>query len=91
MQARRAEAIRARDRSPSCGRWNIHGCIGRDLHHTPPSYPAGWSLLAMDRIWAEPPESLIETRAWKSGLSRLASDHLPVRALLRFQANSADR
>ena len=91
MQARRVDAIKARDHRPSCARWNIHGCIGRDLGHAPPSYPAGRPLLALDRIWAEPPESLIETRAWKSGLSRLASDHLPVRALLRFQANSADR
>ncbi|MGD2136754.1 MAG: endonuclease/exonuclease/phosphatase family protein [Gammaproteobacteria bacterium] len=55
----------------------------------PPSYPAGWPLLALDRIWAAPPGRLVKTRAWKSGRARSASDHLPVISTLRLPRDPA--
>lgn len=50
----------------------------------PPSFPSGWPLLALDRIWVDPREQLLETRVWKSRLARTASDHLPVISTLRL-------
>jgi len=52
----------------------------------PPSFPAGWPVLALDRIWVEPRNRLVEVRTWSSPAARLASDHLPVVARLRGAA-----
>ena len=62
-------------------RW-LHACFGR-----PPSarsFPALWPLLALDRIWARPRDSLLTVRAHRSAAARLASDHLPVTAELKL-------
>jgi endonuclease/exonuclease/phosphatase family metal-dependent hydrolase len=48
----------------------------------PASFPSGWPLLALDRIWAHPRSALRGLRAHRSPLSRVASDHLPVIAEL---------
>lgn len=56
-------------------RW-IHAVFGR-----PPSarsFPAGFPLLALDRIWTRPRGSLRAVVAHRSPLARKASDHLPV-------------
>lgn len=45
----------------------------------PRSFPALFPLFALDRIWAPPPLAILEIEAWRSRLSRIASDHLPVR------------
>ena len=58
-------------------RW-LHACFGR-----PPavrSFPALWPLLALDRIWVRPRDTLLSVRAHRSAAARLASDHLPVTA-----------
>jgi endonuclease/exonuclease/phosphatase family metal-dependent hydrolase len=44
----------------------------------PPAYPAGWPILALDRIWAASGASLADVRAVRTPQARAASDHLPV-------------
>jgi len=53
-----------------------------------PSFPAGWPLLALDRIWIDPHHFLVETHARNSKLARMASDHLPIVATLRPPAGN---
>jgi endonuclease/exonuclease/phosphatase family metal-dependent hydrolase len=51
----------------------------------PATYPARWPLLALDRIWVEPRSLLLELRPHASPLARVASDHLPLRAVLEWR------
>jgi endonuclease/exonuclease/phosphatase family metal-dependent hydrolase len=44
----------------------------------PPSFPARWPVLALDRVWVRPRAEVISLRVHVSPLSRRASDHLPV-------------
>lgn len=56
-------------------RW-LHALFGR-----PPAvrtFPSVFPLLALDRIWARPRDSLRAVRAHRSVTARAASDHLPV-------------
>ncbi|MEP7153572.1 MAG: endonuclease/exonuclease/phosphatase family protein, partial [Nitrospira sp.] len=46
----------------------------------PETFPAGWPILALDRIWVSPAPALIGVQAHHTTLSEAASDHLPVRA-----------
>ena len=55
----------------------------------PRTYPARFPLFALDRIWVRPASALVEISAHRSERSRTASDHLPVRALLRLPARSS--
>jgi endonuclease/exonuclease/phosphatase family metal-dependent hydrolase len=48
------------------------------------SFPAPWPLFALDRIWIRPPGSVIEIRTHKTASSSVASDHLPVRAVIEW-------
>jgi endonuclease/exonuclease/phosphatase family metal-dependent hydrolase len=50
------------------------------------TYPARRPLLPLDRVWVRPPGLLADLRAHRSPLARAASDHLPLRAELRFDA-----
>lgn len=52
----------------------------------PATYPAQRPLFALDRIWVEPRRLLHELRPHASPLARVASDHLPLRAVLQSQA-----
>jgi endonuclease/exonuclease/phosphatase family metal-dependent hydrolase len=54
---------------------------------TLPTYPAGWPVLPLDRIWYRPPLELVSARV-VSEVQRL-SDHLPVLAELRIDARFA--
>jgi endonuclease/exonuclease/phosphatase family metal-dependent hydrolase len=47
---------------------------------SPRTFPANYPVFPLDRIWASPPASLLEVSVPRQGLSRLASDHLPIRA-----------
>ncbi len=49
------------------------------------TFPAHFPLLALDRIWASPPARVVATRAHRSPLARLASDHLPLMAVVEFR------
>ena len=75
--------------------WFLWGRPLRWLHarfgHTPapPSFPARRPLLALDRIWVEPRSILRGLHAHASPLARVASDHLPLRAVLEPHAVQA--
>jgi endonuclease/exonuclease/phosphatase family metal-dependent hydrolase len=49
------------------------------------SFPAGRPMLALDRILVRGEMRVSELAAHRSPLARVASDHLPVRAVLRWQ------
>lgn len=46
------------------------------------SYPAGFPLLALDRIWSKPHDQILSLCAVDNPLTRQASDHLPLVARL---------
>jgi phospholipase D1/2 len=50
------------------------------------TFPSPAPMFALDRIWVKPAEALREFRAHRSPLSRRASDHLPVRAVIETAA-----
>lgn len=47
-----------------------------------PSFPSGLPLLALDRIIANRPEMLSDVTVHDTPLARIASDHLPIKAIL---------
>src|SRR4029077_1557958 len=60
-------------------RW-LHGLLGRSPAER--SFPARWQLFAPDRVWVRPRHALLAFGAHRSPLATLASDHLPVKALI---------
>jgi len=54
--------------------------IRRHFHPTPHrrTYPAGFPLFALDRIWTRPRTALRSIAVHASALARVASDHLPL-------------
>lgn len=50
----------------------------------PPTFPARFPMFALDRIWVSPPVRLQRVSVHRSPLSRLASDHLPLTAVLEL-------
>ncbi|HEV7476657.1 MAG TPA: endonuclease/exonuclease/phosphatase family protein [Burkholderiales bacterium] len=60
-------------------RW-LNGLLG----HSPAerSFPARWPLFALDRVWVRPRHALLAFGAHRSPLAALASDHLPVKAII---------
>jgi len=58
-------------------RW-LHGRLGR----TPalPTFPAGFPVFALDRIWVSPRASVVSLDVHASPAARVASDHLPLAA-----------
>lgn len=60
-------------------RW-LHGMLG----HSPAerSFPAVLPLFALDRVWVRPRHSLLAFATHPSHTARVASDHLPVKALI---------
>jgi len=68
--------------------WFLWGRPLRWLHAhferppAPRTFPAGWPLLALDRVWVKPRRCLRAIAVHRSALARLASDHLPVVAAL---------
>ena len=55
-----------------------------------PSFPAFFPVLALDRVLTRPHGLLESIIAHETPLSRLASDHLPVRAVVRLDAPAMD-
>jgi endonuclease/exonuclease/phosphatase family metal-dependent hydrolase len=49
-----------------------------------PSFPAYFPVLALDRVLAQPGELVERVEAHDTPLARLASDHLPVKAVIRL-------
>jgi endonuclease/exonuclease/phosphatase family metal-dependent hydrolase len=64
-------------------RW-LHGRFG--VHAAPRTFPSRLPLLALDRVWAHPRNTMSSIGAFSSGEARMASDHLPVVATLRLPA-----
>jgi endonuclease/exonuclease/phosphatase family metal-dependent hydrolase len=58
--------------------------LDRELGRSPAprTFPSWCPILALDRIYAAPPARMLEFGVHRSPLSRLASDHLPLRARL---------
>lgn len=64
-------------------RW-LHGLLG-----TPPrlrSFPVWAPMFALDRVWVRPRGSLLKFSVHRSTLSRRASDHYPVKAIVAPEA-----
>ncbi|HEY1326132.1 MAG TPA: endonuclease/exonuclease/phosphatase family protein [Casimicrobiaceae bacterium] len=62
-------------------RW-LHAHFGRPP--SPPTFPAGRPVVALDRAWVKPRACLSGIAVHRSALSRLASDHLPIVASLEL-------
>lgn len=62
-------------------RW-MHARLGRPP--APNTFPARWPLMALDRVWMNPRRNLLAVQAHGSALARVASDHLPLRALVEL-------
>ena len=60
-------------------RW-MHGLFGRSPAER--SFPARWPLVALDRVWVRPRHALLALKAHRSALAQIASDHLPVKAIV---------
>lgn len=58
-------------------RW-LHGRLGRTP--TLPTFPAGFPMLALDRIWVRPREAVVKVGVHATPTARVASDHLPLTA-----------
>ena len=75
--------------------WHLHRSTlspldGKLGHSTPvPSFPARFPFLSLDRIWAGPDGAVSHIRVHRTPLARRASDHLPVRAQIRWHAPPA--
>jgi endonuclease/exonuclease/phosphatase family metal-dependent hydrolase len=50
----------------------------------PATFPSRRPLLALDRIWVHPPQTVIDLRPHHSPATAIASDHLPLVADLRI-------
>lgn len=60
-------------------RW-LNGLFGHSIVER--SFPSRWPVLALDRAWVRPRHSLLALKAHRSPLATIASDHLPVKALV---------
>jgi endonuclease/exonuclease/phosphatase family metal-dependent hydrolase len=64
-------------------RW-IHTHLGKTaLVRT---FPSRFPVFALDRIWVSPAAALVDLCCMRTPLSRLASDHLPLKATIRTAA-----
>lgn len=48
----------------------------------PRSFPSRWPMLRLDRVWVQPRGHLVEVKASRTPITRVASDHLPVLAIV---------
>ncbi|SCZ55600.1 endonuclease/exonuclease/phosphatase family protein [Thiohalomonas denitrificans] len=67
-------------------RW-LHGHFGRPP--SPATFPSGFPVLALDRIWFRPRECLDTITPHRSPLARVASDHLPLLATVTLPAEAS--
>lgn len=58
--------------------------LNKLLGHAPAerSFPSGLPLFALDRVWVRPRHTLLAFETHRSPCSRIASDHLPVKAIV---------
>ncbi len=62
---------------------NSLGAIFRGMPPAVPSFPSRLPVLALDRIMSNRPGLVEEVRVHDTALARVASDHLPIKAVLR--------
>jgi endonuclease/exonuclease/phosphatase family metal-dependent hydrolase len=62
-------------------RW-LHAHFKRTPYHA--TYPARWPFMALDRLWVHPRRRLARVEAHTSALARVASDHLPLKAIIEI-------
>lgn len=55
-------------------------------HALVPSFPSRFPVLALDRVMARPHNLLAALEAHDTALARIASDHLPIKAVIRLAA-----
>lgn len=55
------------------------------------SFPSFFPVLALDRVLAQPQQVVEQVEAHETPLSRLASDHLPVKAVIRLDGTRPER
>jgi endonuclease/exonuclease/phosphatase family metal-dependent hydrolase len=60
-------------------RW-LNGILGRSVAER--SFPSRWPMFALDRVWVRPRHALLALKAHRSPLASVASDHLPVKAIV---------
>ncbi len=58
----------------------LRRCLGPTP--APSTFPARFPLLPLDRVWVRPASRLARLAAVRTPLTRVASDHLPLRAVL---------
>jgi endonuclease/exonuclease/phosphatase family metal-dependent hydrolase len=58
----------------------FNGRLGRGIAAR--TFPSFYPVFALDRVWVSPRAALIEKTIPHHGLARLASDHLPIRAII---------
>src|SRR6267142_2122603 len=63
-------------------RW-FNRLLGRSVAER--SFPSRWPLVALDRVWVRPRPALLALKAHRSPLASVASDHLPVKAIVATQ------
>lgn len=60
----------------------LHGSLGKTP--SPRTFPASFPMLALDRILVYPKHALQHLAVHRSPLTRIASDHLPLTAIIRL-------
>jgi len=63
-------------------RW-MNSLLGRSVAER--SFPSRLPLFALDRVWVRPRPALLALKAHRSALAEMASDHLPVKAIVATQ------
>jgi endonuclease/exonuclease/phosphatase family metal-dependent hydrolase len=61
----------------------LKSCLGKSFAR--PTFPARSPVLRLDRIWVRPINALVRVWTHRTALSRLASDHLPLKALIALR------
>jgi endonuclease/exonuclease/phosphatase family metal-dependent hydrolase len=60
----------------------LHRCLGKSPGRA--TFPSRRPFLSLDRIWVRPKGALSFLHVHKSALSRIASDHLPLKGVVRY-------
>jgi len=60
----------------------LHRCLGKSPGRA--TFPSRRPFLSLDRIWVRPKEALSFLHVHKSELSQVASDHLPLKSVVKF-------
>lgn len=52
------------------------------------TFPSRFPIFALDRIWVSPPAALSQICCFHTPLTRIASDHLPLKATIRLRSTA---